>query len=132
MWETAYWAPRVDVDKTADTKEDGSDPQLAYIDLRFGTKCQPVLMCPPRYSVGLKIIKQFSAVQDEIQRNYAMSDKGSYNGSSYNWHKQIIFWKQFYEQRPICNKYFGVAKVLLLKNITKYLNMQLKWDMQKI
>ena len=45
MWETAYWAPRVDVDKIiADTKEDGSHPQLAYIDLRFGTKC-PTCLC---------------------------------------------------------------------------------------
>ena len=33
-------SPRVDVDKIiADTKEDGLHPQLAYIDLRFGTKC---------------------------------------------------------------------------------------------
>ena len=46
-------SPRVDVDKIiADTKEDGSvPPQLAYIDLRFGTKCQlACVMCSPHDS----------------------------------------------------------------------------------
>ena len=55
MWETAYWSERVDVDKViANTGEDGSvPPQLAYIDLRFGTKCQlACVMCSPHDSSG--------------------------------------------------------------------------------
>ena len=40
-------------------------------------------------SDGLKIIKQFFPVQDESPKETMQwKDKGSYNGSSYNWHKQ--------------------------------------------
>ena len=55
MWETAYWSQRTDVDKLiADTTEDGEvPPNLAYIDLRFGTKCQlACVMCSPHDSSG--------------------------------------------------------------------------------
>ena len=41
QWETDYWGQRVDLDKIiSDTQPDGEvPPNLAYIDLRFGTKC---------------------------------------------------------------------------------------------
>ena len=53
MWETAYWEKRVDLDQIiTETNEDGSvPPQVHYIDLRFGTKCNlACVMCSPHDS----------------------------------------------------------------------------------
>ena len=55
QWETHYWSQRVDLDKIlGETKLDGEvPPNLAYIDLRFGTKCQlACVMCSPHDSSG--------------------------------------------------------------------------------
>ena len=107
QWETHYWSQRVDLDKIlGETKLDGEvPPNLAYIDLRFGTKCQlACVMCSPHDSSGwIKDYKKiFPQVQNEsLKHTMAWDNKGSTNGSSYNWHKQNpTFWKQFYEQMP--------------------------------
>ena len=139
MWETAYWAQRVDVDKIiADTKEDGSvPPQLAYIDLRFGTKCQlACVMCSPHDSSGwIKDYKAiFPAVQDEsLKETMQWKDKGSYNGSSYNWHKQNpIFWKQFYEQMPSMQQiYFAGGESLIIEEHYEILEHAIKMGYAK-
>ena len=123
MWETAYWSQRVDVDKLiADTAEDGSvPPQLAYIDLRFGTKCQlACVMCSPHDSSGwIKDYKAiFPAVENaNLKETMQWQDKGSTNGSSYNWHKQNpIFWQQFYEQIPNMQQiYFAGGESLIIE-----------------
>ena len=123
MWETAYWSERVDVDKViANTGEDGSvPPQLAYIDLRFGTKCQlACVMCSPHDSSGwIKDYKKiFPDVKNEsLKETMQWKDKGSYNGSSYNWHKQNpTFWKQFYEQMPSMQQiYFAGGESLIIE-----------------
>lgn len=123
MWETAYWSQRVDVDKLiADTADDGSvPPQLAYIDLRFGTKCQlACVMCSPHDSSGwIKDYKAiFPAVENaSLKETMQWQDKGSYNGSSYNWHKQNpIFWQQFYEQIPNMQQiYFAGGESLIIE-----------------
>jgi len=123
MWETAYWAQRVDVDEIVkNTAEDGSvPPQLAYIDLRFGTKCQlACVMCSPHDSSGwIKDYKAiFPAVQNEsLKETMQWKDKGSYNGSSYNWHKQNpIFWEQFYDQIPNMQQiYFAGGESLIIE-----------------
>jgi len=68
MWETAYWSQRTDVDKLiADTTEDGEvPPNLAYIDLRFGTKCQlACVMCSPHDSSGW--IKDYKSIFPEVK-----------------------------------------------------------------
>ena len=85
MWETNYWSQRVDVDKLiADTEDDGSvPPQLAYIDLRFGTKCQlACVMCSPHDSSGwIKDWSQmFPKVENaELKETMQWADKGSIN-----------------------------------------------------
>lgn len=123
MWETHYWAQRVDIDQLiADTSEDGSiPPQLSYIDLRFGTKCQlACVMCSPHDSSGW--IKDWSAIHPKIE-NQALKettqwrDKGSINGSSYNWHKNNpVFWEQFYEQIPNMQQlYFAGGEALIIE-----------------
>ena len=123
MWETRYWSERVDVDKLiVDTNEDGSvPPKLTYIDLRFGTKCQlACVMCSPHDSSGW--ITDWQAIYPKIENaslkeTMQWKDKGSYNGSSYNWHKNNpIFWEQFYEQIPNMQQiYFAGGESLIIE-----------------
>ena len=123
MWETAYWRKRVDLDQLlADTTVDGEvPPQLAYIDLRFGTKCQlACVMCSPHDSSGW--IKDWQAIYPKIEnegikRTWAWENKGSTNGSSYNWHKNNpVFWEQFYTQVPHMKQlYFAGGESLIIE-----------------
>mgnify|MGYP001156731113 FL=1 len=124
MWETKYWMDNgIDVDTLIEnTTEEGEvPPQLAYIDLRFGTKCQlACVMCSPHDSSGwIKDYKKiFPAVQNKsLKETMQWQDKGSINGSSYNWHKQNpIFWKQFYEQMPHMKQiYFAGGESLIIE-----------------
>ena len=123
QWETAYWMQRVDLESLLqNTQENGEvPPQLAYIDLRFGTKCQlACVMCSPHDSSGW--IKDWSAIHPQIQNqslksNTQWHDKGSINGSSYNWHKNNpVFWEQFYEQIPNMKQiYFAGGESLIIE-----------------
>ena len=123
MWETKYWSQRVNVDKLIEeTAEDGGvPPQLAYIDLRFGTKCQlACVMCSPHDSSGW--IKDYKAIFPNVEnaslkQTMLWTDKGSTNGSSYNWHKQNpVFWQQFYEQIPHMQQiYFAGGESLIIE-----------------
>ena len=123
QWETEYWSKRVNVDDLVEnTNDDGSvPPQLAYIDLRFGTKCQlACVMCSPHDSSGwIKDYKAiFPAVENaSLKTTMQWKDKGSYNGSSYNWHKQNpVFWEQFYEQIPNMQQiYFAGGESLIIE-----------------
>jgi hypothetical protein len=123
MWETNYWTQRVDLDKILqETNEDGSvPPNLTYIDLRFGTKCQlACVMCSPHDSSGwIKDYKAiFPAVKNEsLKEIMQWENKGSTNGSSYNWHKQNPkFWEQFYEQMPSMQQvYFAGGESLIIE-----------------
>ena len=122
QWETKYWSERVDVDRLLEnTADDGEvPPELTYIDLRFGTKCQlACVMCSPHDSSGW--IKDWKAIHPQIQNqhlreNTQWADKGSINGSSYNWHKHNpVFWKQFYEQIPNMQQiYFAGGESLII------------------
>ena len=123
QWETHYWMQRVDLESLLqNTSENGEvPPQLAYIDLRFGTKCQlACVMCSPHDSSGW--IKDWKAIHSQVKNpilkeNTMWSDKGSINGSSYNWHKQNpLFWEQFYEQMPYMKQvYFAGGESLIIE-----------------
>jgi len=123
MWETEYWSQRTNVDEIiANTTEDGEvPPQLAYIDLRFGTKCQlACVMCSPHDSSSW--IKDHSKIfplvkNESLKETMQWADKGSINGSSYNWHKNNpIFWEQFYEQIPNMQQiYFAGGESLIIE-----------------
>ena len=122
QWETAYWMQRTDLESLIqNTQENGEvPPNLAYIDLRFGTKCQlACVMCSPHDSSGW--IKDWKAINPQIQNeslksNTQWRDKGSINGSSYNWHKNNpLFWEQFYEQIPNMQQiYFAGGESLII------------------
>ena len=123
QWETAYWMQRTDLESLIqNTQENGEvPPNLAYIDLRFGTKCQlACVMCSPHDSSGW--IKDWKAINPQIQNeslksNTQWRDKGSINGSSYNWHKNNpLFWEQFYEQIPNMQQiYFAGGESLIIE-----------------
>jgi len=139
MWETKYWSQRVDVDTLIkNTAEDGSvPPQLAYIDLRFGTKCQlACVMCSPHDSSGwIKDYKAiFPAVENaSLKETMQWQDKGSYNGSSYNWHKQNPkFWEQFYEQMSSMQQiYFAGGESLIIEEHYEILEYAIKMGYAK-
>jgi hypothetical protein len=123
MWETEYWRKRVDLNQLiADTQEDGSvPPKLSYIDLRFGTKCQlACVMCSPHDSSGW--IKEWKEIfpkisNPQLKETMQWTNKGSINGSSYNWHKNNpLFWQQFYEQIPNMQQlYFAGGESLIIE-----------------
>jgi len=122
MWETDYWGARNDIEQlVAETAEDGSvPPKLRYIDLRFGTKCQlACVMCSPHDSSGWikEHTKMYPQVQNPIlKETMNWKDKGSSNGSSYNWHKNNpVFWDQFNEQIPNMQQlYFAGGESLII------------------
>ncbi len=123
QWETEYWMKRVDVKELVkETEEDGTyQPKLRYIDLRFGTKCQlACIMCSPHDSSGW--IKDWQAVyptleNDKVKEIWNWENKGSTNGSSYNWHKNNpVFWEQFFEQIPHMKQlYFAGGEALIIE-----------------
>lgn len=123
QWETEYWRKRVDLDRLiAQTTDNGSvPPNLAYIDLRFGTKCQlACVMCSPHDSSGwIKDWKEMypQAQNSTLKQTMMWENKGSTNGSSYNWHKQNkIFWDQFYNQIPNMQQlYFAGGEPLIIE-----------------
>ncbi len=122
MWETRYWTERIDLDELlAETQSDGTiPPKLRYIDLRFGTKCQlACIMCSPHDSSGW--IKEWQAIYPTIENQkvkeiWQWENKGSINGSSYNWHKNNpVFWEQFYDQIPHMKQlYFAGGEALII------------------
>jgi len=122
QWETNYWAQRVNIDQlVAQTTDDGQvPPNLKYIDLRFGSKCQlACVMCSPHDSSGWipEWNKIYPIVQNkELSKTMAWENKGSVNGSSFNWHKNNpVFWQQFNEQIPNMQQlYFAGGEPLII------------------
>lgn len=139
QWETAYWQQRVDLnDLLQNTTIDGEvPPKLSYIDLRFGTKCQlACVMCSPHDSSSW--IKEWQAIyptleNDNVKEIWHWRNKGSINGSSYNWHKKNpTFWKQFYEQIPHMKQiYFAGGEPLIIDEHYEILEEIIRQDKAK-
>jgi hypothetical protein len=88
-------------------------------------------MCSPHDSSGwIKDYKAiFPAVKNEsLKETMQWENKGSYNGSSYNWHKQNpTFWKQFYEQMPSMQQiYFAGGESLIIEEHYEILEYAIK------
>ena len=64
------------------------------------------------HDINFRLIKDWKAVFPVVENaktkeTMQWKDKGSYNGSSYNWHKQNpTFWKQFMSRRPHATNIF--------------------------
>jgi hypothetical protein len=123
IWETNYWSNRVDIQSLVDETEfDGAvPPKLKYIDLRFGNKCQlACVMCSPHDSSGW--IKDWTMMYPKVtdptlKKTMSWENKGSINGSSFNWHKNNPkFWEQFYDQIPNMQQiYFAGGESLIIE-----------------
>ena len=122
-WETKYWSERVNLDKLlSDTQEDGAvPPHIAYIDMRFGTKCNlACVMCSPHdSSLWVPEWQQmYPKVQNEtLKDSMQWGNKGKENGASYNWHKNNPqFWEQLWEQIPNMKQlYFAGGEPLIIE-----------------
>ncbi|MBT3235931.1 MAG: radical SAM protein [Bdellovibrionales bacterium] len=106
-WETAFWANRIDIDQLLlDTKDDGAvPPQISYIDLRMGTKCNlKCIMCSPHdSSLWIPDWQELYPLIENtnLKENMQWSNKGKYDGATYNWHQNNPkFWQQLYQQIP--------------------------------
>lgn len=106
-WETAYWVGELGLESIiGDTKPDGSvSPQIRYIDLRMGSKCQlACVMCSPHDSSGW--VKEWNEIYPQItnqrlKQSSGWENRGKLHGANYNWHKNNpIFWDQLYSQIP--------------------------------
>jgi hypothetical protein len=106
-WETAYWVGELGLESIiGDTQPDGSViPQIRYIDLRMGSKCQlACVMCSPHDSSGW--VKEWNEIYPQItnprlKQSSGWENKGKLHGANYNWHKNNpVFWDQLYSQIP--------------------------------
>jgi hypothetical protein len=106
-WETAYWVGELGLESIiGDTKPDGSvSPQIRYIDLRMGSKCQlACVMCSPHDSSGW--VKEWKEIYPQItnqrlKQSSGWENRGKLHGANYNWHKNNpVFWDQLYSQIP--------------------------------
>ena len=76
----------------------------------------------------------FPAVQDESPKETMQwKDKGSFNGSSYNWHKQNPYSRQqFYEQMPSMQQiYFAGGESLIIEEHYEILEHAIKMGYAK-
>lgn len=106
-WETAYWVGELGLESIiGDTQPDGSvSPQIRYIDLRMGSKCQlACVMCSPHDSSGW--VKEWKEIYPQItnerlKQSSGWENRGKLHGANYNWHKNNpVFWDQLYSQIP--------------------------------
>lgn len=106
-WETKHWDEQIDLDALLEkTKDDGEvEPQIYYIDLRLGSKCNlKCMMCSPHDS-SLWIEdwrKLYPQIENEnLKETMQWSNSGRVDGASYNWHvNNSKFWDQLYSQIP--------------------------------
>ena len=120
-WETAYWSERIDVEKLInDTEEDGSvPPEICYMDLRMGTKCNlKCIMCSPHDSSLWESDwnKLYPMIKNHSLKELCGWSPGSGGGGSYEWHEDNPkFWNQLYEQIPHMKQlYFAGGEALII------------------
>ena len=93
-------------------------------------------MCNVFIHDSLGWIKDYKAVfpveNASPKETMQWKDKGSYNGSSYNWHKQNPFWKQFYEQMPSMQQiYFAGGESFIIEEHYEILEHAIKMGYAK-
>lgn len=121
-WETEYWGRRIPIEKlVSETKPDGEvKPHIAYVDLRFGTKCNlKCIMCSPHdsslwVSDWKKLYPQIE--NPNLQEIMQWPNNGRNDGASYDWHVDNPgFWDKMYEQLPNLQQlYFAGGEPLIM------------------
>lgn len=128
-WETQYWWKRVDVKKVLqETTLTGEvPPQLYYIDLRLGTKCNlKCVMCSPHdSSMWVKDWKELhpNIVNPALKETMNWANSGKVDGATYNWHQNNpAFWDQLYQQIPHMKQlYFAGGEATIIREHYKLL-----------
>ena len=128
MWETEYWAKRIDVNQLIeDTGEDGSvPPKVYYVDIRMGTTCNlKCIMCSPHDSSMWEPDwkKLYPKIQNPSLKQLCDWEDGSGNGGSYEWYQNNpVFWEQMYDQIPhIKQLYFAGGEALVIRKHYEFL-----------
>lgn len=121
-WETEYWAQQENIEElVANTATDGSvAPNLTYIDLRMGTKCNlKCVMCSPHDSSEWipDWKKMYPNIKNANLKESMQWDKSREHGASYNWHKNNpVFWQQLYDQIPHMKQlYFAGGEATIIE-----------------
>ncbi len=122
-WETEYWKKRLSIKELVEnTKPCGEvKPQISYLDLRLGTKCNlKCIMCSPHdSSMWIKDWNQlYPRIENpDLKEIMIWNNKGKVDDASYNWHvDNPVFWEQLYSQLPnIKQLYFAGGEATIIK-----------------
>lgn len=122
-WETEYWDKRIDLKKLVEnTSLMGEvEPQIAYIDLRLGTKCNlKCVMCSPHdSSLWVSDWKKLnSQIQNpELKEIMQWENNGRVDDASYDWHvNNTQFYEKLYKQLPnIHQLYFAGGESTIIE-----------------
>lgn len=111
IWETEKWIRDIGVDeilKNYNHETGEAPPQIRYVDLRLGSKCQlACVMCSPHDSSNW--IKEHKVIWPTLKNQKLKqtmewekdSGKLAWSGGSYNWHKNNpMFFEELYQQIP--------------------------------
>ncbi len=123
IWETEYWKKRIDYNEIIkSTKKDGSvPPQIYYIDLRMGSKCNlKCIMCSPHDSSMW--VEDWKKLNEKIKNRslketMMWDNEGIVDGASYDWYlNNNIFWTQLYKQIPYLKQlYFAGGEPTIIE-----------------
>ena len=127
QWETEKWINKLGIDSVMEgyNPETGEvPPQIRYVDLRLGSKCQlACVMCSPNDSSGW--VKEHKAIHPKLEnenlertmRWEKETGKLAYVGASYAWHKKNpMFFDELYEQIPKLKQlYWAGGEPLVMK-----------------
>lgn len=124
MWETEFWSSKIDIERLIEnTTEDGYvPPEVYYIDLRLGTKCNlKCMMCSPHDSSYW--VSDWNELYPKIKNQnlketMQWNNKGQVDGASYNWHQNNPrFWDELYKQIPnIKQLYFAGGESTIIES----------------
>jgi sulfatase maturation enzyme AslB (radical SAM superfamily) len=129
IWETEYWSQRVDVAEIlSKTSPEGEvPPQILYIDLRLGTKCNlKCIMCSPHDSsrwVGDWNKMHPQITNPSLKETMQWPNQGRNDGASYDWFEENpTFWKDLDTQLPHLQQlYFAGGESTIIEEHYKLL-----------
>jgi hypothetical protein len=127
MWETTKWINKLGLESVLegyDPETGQVPPQIRYVDLRLGSKCQlACVMCSPNDSSGWivehkKIHPKLK--NDNLEKTMRWekeTGKLAFVGGSYAWHKKNpMFFDELYEQIPKLKQlYWAGGEPLVMK-----------------
>ncbi len=127
LWETDKWIKKLGLESVLegyDPETGEVPPQIRYVDLRLGSKCQlACVMCSPNDSSGWIVEhkkihpKLKNSNLEKTMRWEKETGKLAFVGGSYAWHKKNpMFFDELYEQIPKLKQlYWAGGEPLVMK-----------------